>query len=147
MTKCAAKDLVDQMSQSCGSTDSRCYEQILGREVKEEYTRTSEKLKCKWNVMELGTDQRVEFAKESSSTVGVDRRLSESRISRCSTNVRLTIQLMQMRRTQWNLCMLDDVAIHSDILVMVKNFANQLRKRLMICGKEVAKMSGYFNAR
>ena len=50
----AAKDLVDQMSQSCGSTDSRCYEQILGREVKEEYTRTSEKLKCKWNVMELG---------------------------------------------------------------------------------------------
>ena len=97
--------------------------------------------------MELGTDQRVEFAKESSSTVGVDRRLSELRISRCSTNVRLTIQLMQMRRTQWNLCMLDDVAIHSDILVMVKNFANQLRKRLMICDKEVAKMSGYFNAR
>ena len=90
--------------------------------------------------MELGTDQRVEFAKESSSTVGVDRRLSESRISRCSTNVRLTIQLMQMRRTQWNLCMLDDVAIHSDILVMVKNFANQLRERLMICDKEVAKM-------
>ena len=37
--------------------------------------------------------------------------------------------------------------IHSDILVMVKNFANQLRKRLMICDKEVAKMSGYFNAR
>ena len=79
----AAKDLVDQMSQSCGSTDSRCYEQILGREVKEEYIRTSEKLKCKWNVMELGTDQRVEFAKESSSTVDVDRRLSELRISRC----------------------------------------------------------------
>ena len=146
------------MSQSCGSTDSRCYEQILGREVKEEYTRTSEKLKCKWNAMELGTDQRVEFAKESSSTVGVDRRLSESRISRCSTNVRLTIQLMQMRRAWWNLCMLDDVAIHSDILVMVKNFANQLRKRLVISDlqqwirdegrdKEVAKMSGYFNAR
>ena len=43
--------------------------------------------------------------------------------------------------------MLDDVAIHSDILVMVKNFANQLRKRLMICDKEVAKVSGYFNAR
>ena len=131
--KYAAKDLVDQMSQSCGSTDSRCCAQILGREVKEEYTRTSEKLKCKRNAMELGTDQRVEFAKESSSTVGVDRQLSESRISRCSTNVRLTIQLMQMRRTQWNLCI---AAKHSDILVMLTTFVLQLKRR----SSEYAKM-------
>ena len=73
VTKCAVKDLVDQMSQSCGSTDSRCYEQILGREVKEEYTRTSEKLKCKWNVMKLGrlmiSSQGIEFNSWCGSTV------------------------------------------------------------------------------
>ena len=71
--KYAAKDLVDQMSQSCGSTDSGCHEQILGREVKEEYTRTSEKLKCKWNVMKLGrvmiSSQGIEFNSWCGSTV------------------------------------------------------------------------------